>query len=337
MYDIHHHPTWFKAFIDSFHIEQDDLLDVSCGENHLRLFMNSKGHGSFLKTHTLSALGSGVNDFFLLGTDPVEPERTAAAYAERLSEYKSKWDQLELTDIPSTDPFVLPFIKEMKLRGFEVATSDNRSFYHIDLTGSWDDHYHNYIHKKTADLRTRMNKLKRDGYTYTVETVTTGINAYLDRILQQYQERRNLTGQPNAFSDQRQNNMLRAIVPEYEKQGWLKLSILKGSDGGDWAYQLDFVKDGIQYHYAPAFNMQYAMYSPSKILLLETIRNGFADTTLKEFNFMRGESPYKKQFAWAKTGYISLQITNPHSARNYNNKLYTKLSYIKVAFRKLFR
>jgi CelD/BcsL family acetyltransferase involved in cellulose biosynthesis len=163
----------------------------------------------------------------------------------------------------------------------------------------------------------------------------TGITPYLNSILDFYEERRKHTGQPNAFSNPLHVNMLREIIPAYEKMGWMKLSILKGSDGKDWAYQLDFVKDGIQYHYAPTFDMKYAAYSPSKILLFETIKSGFADSSLHEFNFMRGESDYKKQFAYAKTPFINLVVKNPYSTRNKIYNAYNKLSYLKLAFQKL--
>ncbi|NJL34028.1 MAG: GNAT family N-acetyltransferase [Chloroflexaceae bacterium] len=198
-----------------------------------------------------------------------------------------------LSEIPANDIIVHYFAEEMKKNGFLVTRDESRSFYHIDLTGNYEVYYKNYVHKKTLDLRTRINKLKREKGDYSVVQIQNNLLEYWKKMLEQYRVRRATTGQPNAFDDKRLNKMLHRIIPQYEARGWLQMSILKGPDGEDWAYQFDFVKDGVQYHYAPSFNMKYAAYSPSKILLLETIKAGFANPNLIEFNFMRGESEYK--------------------------------------------
>jgi hypothetical protein len=335
LYNIHNTTIWFKAFIDCFNIKQSQLFTIEKNGNILNLYVRTKRFNPFVQTKILAPLAHGANDFFLLGTNPGSIAETAAYYTDELVHKKQKWDQLLLTEVPGNDFFISHLIENLAKKGFEIEHSEPRSFYHIDLTKNWDEHYKSHIHKKTLDLRTRINKLKREGFSYEVETLTKNISPYLDLILEFYRERRQHTGQPNAFSNLQHAQMLKQIIPEYEKHGWMKLSILKGSDGNDWAYQLDFVKDGIQYHYAPTFDMKYAAYSPSKILLLETIKQGFANPGLHEFNFMRGESDYKKQFAYAKTPFVNIVVNNPDSKRSKIYNAYNKLSYIKVAFQKL--
>lgn len=333
MYDIHTQSIWFNAYVNSFNIQSRQLFPIEFNNNTLHLCAHTKKFNPFVSRISLTPLAQGANDFFLLGTHP--HHATAAAYADNLFQRKKEWDQLVLSEVPATDFFVNALAEQLQQKGFQLTRDESRSFYHIDLTQNWDAYYKNYVHKKILDLRTRINKLKREGFDYTVSTLYTGIAPYLNSILDFYEERRKHTGQPNAFSNPLHAHMLREIIPAYEKMGWMKLSILNGSDGKDWAYQLDFVKDGIQYHYAPTFDMKYAAYSPSKILLFESIKNGFADQGMREFNFMRGESDYKKQFAYTKTPFVNLTVTNPYSIRNKIYNVYNKFSYLKLAFQKL--
>ncbi len=335
MYDIHTQSIWFNAYVNCFNIQPNQLLPIAYPNNVLQLCAHDHKFNALVNRITLTPLAHGANDFFLLGTNPKHTGETAAYYADILFQRKKDWDQLVLSEVPATDLFVDDFIKQLRKKGFQPIEDRSRSFYHIDLTQNWDNYYKEYVHKKILDLRTRINKLKREGFDYSVSILYSGITPYLDSILDFYEERRKHTGQPNAFSNPLHANMLREIIPAYEKMGWMKLSILHGSDGKDWAYQLDFVKDGIQYHYAPTFDMNYSVYSPSKILLFESIKSGFADPNLREFNFMRGESDYKKQFAFAKTPFVNIVVNNPYSTRNKIYNLYNKLSYLKLAFQKL--
>ena len=109
---------------------------------------------------------------------------------------------------------------------------------------------------------------------------------------------------------------VREVVAKYEDRGNVILSLLVEEKLQDvLAYQLDWVFQGIRYHWKPTFNEKYSEYSPSKILLLETIRQCFQDPSIREFNFMRGESQYKNQFANHQEPFVSISVTNHRSVR----------------------
>lgn len=333
VYDINLQESWKEAYLKHFQIASSELVLTS---PYLNLYKQTRIHNSFIHTVDLKPVGYGANDFTLLGGNN-HPEETATEYIQQLKHHAAEWDTITLSEVPETDP-VIPFLlKRLEEEHYIVQIDRSRSFLSIDLTQSYDAYYKDYVHKRTLDLRTRTNKLKREKGNYTIHIEKSNLLFYWGLMMQQYQTRRELTGQPNAFDDPRLAGMIQEIIPEYEAQGWAQVSILRGNDQRDWAYQFDFIKDGIQYHYAPSFDMQYAAYSPSKILLFESIQAGFQNPALHEFNFMRGESSYKKQFAFQQTPYINLVITNPKSLRLKRFRAYNLLTYPKLWLNKLVK
>ena len=116
----------------------------------------------------------------------------------------------------------------------------------------------------------------------------------------------------------------------------MQLSILRGNEE-IWAYQLDWIDKGIWYHYMPAFNQSYERYSPGKILLYETIREAFARPDIHEFNFMRGQSAYKSQFAWNTERFITIKVENHRSWRTRAVQLASRVVGIRIGLRNQLR
>jgi len=331
IYNINDTLIWKQAFIESFNINEKQLISLEYSNNNqLSLYTENISNNRFITLKKLIPVGYPANDFLLMGVDYRNIVETSQHYANQLYQLKNDWDYLVLSEVPENDIILYSFIKELINRGFQLSIDNTRSFFFINLLSTYESYYNDYFHNKNRDLRTRINKLKREQGEYSVITRQENLLYYWHKMLNHYKIRRAITGQKNAFDDSRLSNMLINIIPHYEAKGWAQISILQGPDRQDWAYQFDFIKDGIQYHYAPSFDMRFASYSPSKILLLESIKSGFLNPNLVEFNFMRGESDYKKQFAYEKTSYININVINPFSKRIALNKLYNYLTYPKL-------
>lgn len=330
MYNVNSSDIWFESFKANFGVTNDDIFhnDQKCSP----FFITKRKVAKLIYKRVVRPLGFGPNDFFLLQKSPeIDSEELIKKYVSILVENRKKWDSIILSEIPSNDPCWEKLVNKLQLLRFKVNVDKKKFFYHLDVTGNWEDYYKRL---KIRDIKTRYNRVRTDNLSYEVIVITSGIERYLDEILSFYNQRRQSTNQNNSFGNITNRNMLLDVIPKYEKEGWVMLSILRGSDNKNWAYQLDFLKDGIQYHYAPTFDMSYSRYSPSKILLLETIKNAFGNDKINEFNFMRGEADYKSQFTQTKSAYVKIEIENKYSLVNRMTKIYNRFSYLFLIFKK---
>ena len=105
------------------------------------------------------------------------------------------------------------------------------------------------------------------------------------------------------------------VIEAYEKFSGVELHLLQDDQMNTWAFQLDWLRNGIRYHYMHAYNEAYKKYSPGKLLLYKLLQSSFSDVTIRECNYMLGESDYKQRFADSCEAYVSIAITNKSSMR----------------------
>ncbi len=328
-YNIHSQPEWFDSYKKNFQIESKDVIDLGMDNLPFQFEIRNKRRFRFIKEKHLYPLGHGPNDFVLIPLIQNDPLELAENCVDQLLKIKNKWDHFHLYYVPESSNGWKELKAAFEKSGFRAEIRRHRHFYRIDTTSNWDDYYNDFLHKSLRDVRGRFNRLKKANLSYTVHETLNDISKHLDSLLEIYDQRRQSTGQKNAFAREAHRKMLEQVIKCYEKKGWVKLSYLLGSDDKIWAYQLDFIKDGIQYHYTPAFDEEYKFYSPSKILLYETLKKAFQDKSIREFNFMRGESPYKTQYARQKEDYIFIDVINMYSATNKKMYFLKKLSRLK--------
>jgi hypothetical protein len=322
-YDIHFQHSWFEAYNRNYTPSKQILYlkDVGC----LPLCRTEKRATRFWNRRVLIPLGKGPNDFFTIYAEKGKEEKFGYYLAEWFWNNKNSWEELRITELIDTNK-VVPYLNKFLIdRGFDIDIDVTRKNYFINTTQSWEDYNSTFLHKKTRDVRNKRNRIKAKNLNFCVIEITKGIQKHLVPFLELYDKRRIEKKQQNAFNDLKHKQMLMDVIPEYERNGWVKLSLMEGSDGKTWAYQLDFLKDGIQYHYAPVFDPNYTDFSPGKLLLYETIKRAFVNPDIKEFNFMRGESDYKQQFAHEWNNYLSLFVHNQFSIRNRSHKIAGKI------------
>jgi hypothetical protein len=268
----------------------------------------------------------GLSDFYPFLVMRGQESETMFALAEWLRKNLFSWEFLHLDLIPKSSVGWQEFVGALEELGFSPEVSSRRNFYKIDTNAEWDVYDKCYLHPKLADLRNRRNRLLRAGLKTEVKTIEHDISRYLDGLIETYQQRRRTTEQPSVFDlFPSMKDFLGKVIYKYEQHGWVRLSILISGET-ILAYQLDWIHNNIWYHYMPAFDETFAMFSPGKILLYETIKMAFADPNIHEFNFMRGQSAYKTQFANQSEPFVSIRVDNPWSFRLRATRQASKLA-----------
>lgn len=335
---VHQRADWYQAYADAIGLQNRARIlhvynSVSTQTIGFFPFQLDLYRGTrFWSMRKLVPLAQGPSDFVNL---LIEPQRTVE-FAESIACWLQKnnrlWEQLQLSYIPESSAGWQELCEALKRKGFFVSISRERCFYKIDTTQNWDEYYSSYLHKKLADMRNRRNRLKKDGIETQIVTVTQGIERYLPHLFETYHKRRQELNQNYATSSPVMRQFLTKAIQQYERSENVLLSLLQTTSGVPMAYQLDWLCDGVRYHYKPAFDRQFEQYSPSKILLFETIKECFEHPDIREFNFMRGESSYKTQFTDQSEGYISLSVVNPWSLRHRGTVLASHLVRLRERF-----
>lgn len=330
-YGVHSTVQWFANFVEFFHRRENARTLCVSGQagdliGALPLELQQARGTRFWNLRRLVPLGHGISDFHPVLCQSGREVEVARALAGWFRRNPNRWDSLNLDLIPESSSGWREFVEEMKTAGFSPRVTHERSFYKINTDADWKAYEKIFLHPKLADLRNRKNRLARDGIQAEVKLVERDIINFLDGFLSTYRQRRQAAHQPNVFDTHpAMRPFLEAVIRDYETRGWVRLSLLVSGET-ILAYQLDWIHNGVWYHYMPAFRERFAEYSPGKILLYETIKMAFADPSIHEFNFMRGESTYKTQFASESESFISITLENPHSLRLKATRLASKLT-----------
>lgn len=266
-------------------------------------------------------LGHGPNDFFCIGQTTDDIRGLCEKYYKKVLKQRTKWDEIRLINLEPNSRIVDEFSKIITspfIRKVETRTDRN---YFIDTTQDYEHYYDSFLRRSLRDVRGRINRIEKAGRSYSV--VQSGVieRSELEEILRIYFDRRAKKGQSNSFLNDSHFKMLLEVMDIYARKGWVLYSKMIGDDNKIWAYQLDFFKDGIHYHYLPTFDPAYAEFSPGKVLLFETVKRAFQLEDVKEFNFMRGESGYKTQYTTHYQYYTNLLLENRLSWNYWATKI----------------
>lgn len=320
-YPIHLFPDWLTGYIE--HISSNSnvrplFIEARSGEEIigvLPLEIKKYRGTRFFSMRRLQPLGTGPSDFFDIPCVPGKEQEAAEGISMWLSSHSQSWDSLTLDLIPESSPSWHPLLNELKHDHYSPIINQDRFFYKINTDTSWEE-YNQALHKHTHDLRNRLNRVDKEGIQLHVEYIHSNILNFWDGFFNNYGKRRSVRDQVNSFENlQGMKKFIQTVVQNFERTEKVQLSLLYGNDD-IWAYQLDWIEKGIWYHYMPTFDQKFERYSPGKILLYKSIQEAFNRPEIHEFNFMRGQSPYKSQFAWDTEKYICIMVENHKSIRN---------------------
>lgn len=330
-YTVHQRFSWYEAYIAAFQ-PHTTILRVSQNGNVLGILplqiKNIRGT-RYWQLRQLVPLSYGPADFFNLLFLPGKEQEISQALALWLSKNTNKWDELYLDLIPETSSGWQPLEVALQSQGFFVQRNQNKGFYKVDTTKSWEEYNRLFLVKNNKDLFKDMRRIEKEKLELHVQRIRRGIRQYFPQILPLYAQRRNTREQTNNYLTKARLEFFSQVIHHYERNDNVELSLLLDSCKNIWAYQLDWLLDGIRYHYMHAYNEPFAKHSPGKILLYRLLQISFSDPDIHECNYMLGESPYKSKLANEKEAYVSLYIQNFSSWRTKATQFASLLTRIR--------
>jgi CelD/BcsL family acetyltransferase involved in cellulose biosynthesis len=246
-------------------------------------------------------MGSGPSDYLHpLALEGYE-QSVAAEVANHLRELANV-DLIDLHQVRETNRLAQQYEPKMRI---EQATC-----LVLDLPATYED----YLATLGKSLRYDVRKLEKSLFTEgkaVVEPVTEDqIGEGLDILFEQHKKRWRKRGLPGAFLGRAQafhHDWGRLAI----REGWLWLSILKLEGepiGAIYAMRLGQAC----YFYQAGFDPTKGSISPGTLLVAATIRRAIEEG-LSQFDFLRGDEPYKRRWK-PQHEYKNLRLLNPRTS-----------------------
>ena len=175
---------------------------------------------------------------------------------------------------------------------------------YVALPATWDEYYHSLRRKLRQKLRRASQSLQEAHSVQFQECNKDNLGHMLSEFFDLHQKRWSFVNTGRWFSDPRMRAFYEDIATQFIKKGWLHFSSLN-IDGRMANAEYGYVYNHKFYAVTTARDTRYSEYSighlHDKFLIEEMIGR-----QLKEFDYSRGDEPYK--FYWAKSARKYIQV-----------------------------
>jgi CelD/BcsL family acetyltransferase involved in cellulose biosynthesis len=285
---------------------------------------------SAIKGRVLRALGSGevCSDYVGLLCEP----QMGDAVAESLSDYLAeeahvpgpdalRWDLLDWSGVDAADREAAALERSLAQAGWDTHRRFGANCWRLKLPTAWDEYVAGLGKNFRRDVRRLERELLHSGRVvlHVVERLADLPRA-MEILVELHQRRRQMQGERGCFASRRFTAFYREVVPELFRRGqaqfcWLEL------DGKPAAAEYQLVGDGILYAYQAGVDPDMMEHQPGKLLNLAILQRAIA-RGYREFDFLRGDEPYKARFGAEARPSVAMRIVPQHAAAQLRHGLW---------------
>ena len=284
---------WIEAWWQAFKNEQLELFIVSVTRDQklvglAPLFLQGnreKGNA------TLHFLGEAHADYLNVIVDKETPF-VLDLLLEKIIEYKGLWHRFYLPEIPSLSPLALKLIQLSERSNKEVKRGSTTPCPGIYLHNN--EETRRLLNKKS--VKRHLSHLSQIGKVEVRHFETAeDIVPFLDPFFQQHVDRWSVTSTPSLFLSQANRRFYTDLVASLCKERSIIFTVIQLKER-PIAFHFGFVSGNSFIWYKPSFDLTLFNCSPGEVLLSELISMSF-DRKCDEFDFTRGDEPFKIRFS----------------------------------------
>ena len=260
------------------------------------LYVETLYRRRLLPVKVCSFIGDGLSDY---GCVLAAGDRGAvcASFLEHIGK-KRDWHELQLHNIPeATGDFERLSAAGARL-GFRIDAGHcetNRCFF-IPTGGDFANYAKSRGKNLRHDVAKRQRRLNEAGGYEVKFTPDIPFATFLDGAAALHTKRQGDVGRQSFFQIPSEGEFVREVLNGYHQRGWLEY-VAMIIDDKIAAYRLGFRYGGVVYDWNTGFDPEYNSFSVGKVLLYHWLQDLFRRPDVTEFNFMRGESDFKRMFA----------------------------------------
>jgi len=281
--------TWWAAY------QPGTLWIVECRDESGRLLGLAPWFidDSMIKGSVVRSIGCvEVTDYLDIIVDKDCIELVLSYYATFLFEHRSKFDMIDLCNLPETSPGFRLFPAILAARGFDVEVSEQEVCPVINLPLTWDMYLDSLDKKQRHEIRRKIRRV--EGTSENIGWYIVGVEQNLQEQIDQFLVLMAASHSQKAeFLQDRQNvDFFKKIVPLIYQNGWLQMSFLTIGNEPVATY-LNFVyKSHVLVYNSGLIPDRYGHLSPGIVLLAYNIRYAI-ESGCSVFDFLRGNEIYK--------------------------------------------
>ena len=236
-----------------------------------------------------------VTDYVDLIVDQSVVKEVQEVLADFLQLNRSRYDRVNLCNIPESSPTAQTMPDQLRQRGFDADMILQEVCPVIHLPSTWEEYLSMLDKKQRHEIRRKMRRAESEGNLQLTVVDTTMQPAPLDPVLIDEFLEMMRTSQPakaEFLEDPANREFLRVILDVTASAGWLRLTFLR-SDGTLAAAYADFIYGAHVLVYNSGLNPNHAPHlSLGNVLLAYNIENAI-ESGIHVFNFLRGNETYK--------------------------------------------
>ena len=252
-----------------------------------------------IKFHILETIGS-TNCNYIWLTRPENRQEAITAFLAYLKEelIKNKL-ALRLTLVPEDSKFLNVLSAQTSLVSEELVIKKRimTSAPYIMLPTTWDEYFRSLSQRRRKKLRWASRSLEKSHNVafkqFAADSVEEGLNKFFDLHQRRWQSI-NIRGE---FATSKMKEFYRDIASQFLKRNWLHFSCL-AVDSEMASGEYGFVYSRKFYTLTGAYDTRYSRYSVGHLHEMYLIKYAI-NNRLQEFDFLKGEEPYK--FHWTKS------------------------------------
>lgn len=319
VHNVQMNSKWLKSYIVNYLKPTAIFIMAAFYDNKLvgcmPLQIEKQRGTRFWNLRVLKILGNGPTDFYDIPVVKGFEKEVTYLFVDFLSK-NSKWDKLHINNISTNSLAYDCFKKSLKETGLIFKENTPNGYFWVDTTNmTWEEYEDNIFKTNNKDLLKSERRLMSDGLEIFVKTYKKDIYSHLEMNLGLYEQRRSTQGQKNSYVTAERRNFLKMAIELYEKENSVELSLLHDNLNNILAFQLDWIVNGVRYHWNHAYNEKYKRYSPGKLLLRLLMEKSFKDPNIYSCNHMRGLAKYKSKLVDNQEYLGQIIMINPKSIR----------------------
>lgn len=308
--------TWWEFYSSRYQLYILLVLDQK--DNLLGVAPLCSTYFSPLKLRTLKFLGTEevcsdhLNFIFKKG----EEEKLIQIFLQYLESNSTDWDLLDLTDLRE-DSLGLPSILNWAKEKNHPYSSELWTICpYAVLSSNWELFLQELSANARKDIRRQLRLFdeSKDIRYSTVQNKNEVIPA-MEKLFRLHTKRWTSSGEEGVFQRKRFNQFHQKISEIFFEKGWLLLSSLSNTHRNIAAHY-DYRFSNKIYAYQSGFDPQWENFSAGTVSLALVIRQAISQG-IKEFDFLRGDAPYKYKWTNKKRANLQLRIWNKNFKSNF--------------------
>ena len=240
----------------------------------------------------LDFIGKGDADYLDFIVDKNIDDKWNIPFLSFLKGKKNNWDICDLQDFPEQSQHIETLYKLLKNYGWKVKYYNTWKCPYLTLDCEWGDIIKKHGRKFRYNIKRSKKQLEGLGRLEFKKIETEEeLERYLPEIFNIHKKRWKNYYIASKFSTIDGRKFYSQVAKEYLEKGILSLELLL-LNNHIIAFSFSFQIDQKYFYYIPAYDPDYAKYSPGKVLLMHILEEA-SKSGIEEFDFGKGELQYK--------------------------------------------